>query len=218
LVEKSIAMGIDVIAICDHNASENAQYAVNAAKGKPIKVLPGIEITSCEEVHTLALFDNLEELSKMQKIVSGALTGLNDEDVFGCQAIVNENDEVEGFNEKLLIGATSLTLDEIICGIHDFGGIAVASHIDRGSFSVISQLGFIPEDIGFDALEISRTTGLRKGRERFPEYSGYAFIENSDAHFLKDIGAAFSDLYLEEPTVAELKLAFNKKCGRSVKE
>ena len=35
------------------------------------------------------------------------------------------------------------------------GGLAVASHIDKEAFSIISQLGFITEDMGFDALEMS---------------------------------------------------------------
>ena len=40
---------------------------------------------------------------------------------FGCQAIVNELDEVEGFNERLLIGATELALADLVRHIHDLG-------------------------------------------------------------------------------------------------
>ena len=218
LVERSIATGLDLIAICDHNASENVPYVIKAARGKPLAVLPGMEITSREEVHTLALFDNLEGLLNIQEIVYGALTGLNDEDAFGCQAVVNEEDEVEELNPRLLIGATGLSLEEILKRIREAGGIAIASHIDRESFSVISQLGFIPEDIRFDALEISKTTGIRQARSRFPEYEGYAFIQNSDAHFLKDIGSVYTDFILAEPTVAELKMAFAGECGRGIED
>ena len=155
LVEKCIASALDVIAVCDHNASENVEYVIRAAKGKPLVVLPGMEITSREEVHALAIFDNVEGLAVVQQIVYSALNGLNDSKVFGYQAIVDEADEVKGFNDRLLIGATDLTLEEIVLMIHEAGGLAIASHIDRESFSVISQLGFIPTDIRFDALEIS---------------------------------------------------------------
>ncbi len=216
LVERCVSERLDMIAICDHNASENVPYVIRAAQGKPLVVLPGMEITSREEVHILALFDNLEGLQQVQETVYGALKGLNDEDAFGCQAIVNEMDEVEGINERLLIGATGFPLGEILTGIRRSGGLAIASHIDRESFSVISQLGFIPQDIRFDALEISRATGLKRGMRRFPEYAGCAFIENSDAHFLKDIGSGFTEYLLEEPSLAELKLAFEGKDGRSI--
>ncbi len=217
LVDRSISAGLDVIAVCDHNASENAPYVIRAARGRPLVVLPGMEITSREEVHTLALFDNLEGLFKIQEIVYGALAGLNDEDAFGCQAVVNEADEVEELNPRLLIGATELPLEEIVERVRGAGGIAVASHVDRESFSVIGQLGFIPENIRFDALEISRATGVQQARLRFPEYAGYAFIENSDAHHLQDVGSAFTDFVLEEPTIAELKKAFQGENGRGIR-
>lgn len=218
LVEKCVARRLDVIAICDHNASENIPYVIKAAKSTPLMVWAGMEITSREEVHVLALFDNLEGILMIQETVYGALSGVNDEAAFGCQAIVNEEGEVEGFNEKLLIGATDLSLGEVVSGIHGAGGVAIASHIDRESFSVISQLGFIPEDIRFDALEISRRTGIKAARSRFPEYSDYAMIESSDAHFLGDIGTAFTNILMDQPTIAELKKALKKQCGRMVQE
>ena len=216
VVQKSIETQLDVIAVCDHNASENVPYVLRAALGKDLIVLPGIEVASREEVHTLALFDNLEALQIMQDIVYTALKGLNNQDAFGYQPIVNESDEVEGFNERLLIGATDLTLAEIITAIHKAGGLAIASHIDRESFGVIGQLGFIPEDIHFDALEVSRNLGIKNAGKRFPEYAKLAFIENSDAHFLKDIGSGFTDFIIAEPTVAEFKMAFESNNGRRI--
>ncbi|OPY91296.1 MAG: hypothetical protein A4E73_02118 [Syntrophaceae bacterium PtaU1.Bin231] len=123
---------------------------------------------------------------------------------------------MEGFNGRLLIGATDLALEEIVSRVRAAGGVAIASHIDRESFSVIGQLGFIPGEIRFDALEISRKTGITAGRIRFPEYSDYAFIETSDAHFIRDIGTACTSITMAEPTIAELKMAFEGKEGRRV--
>ncbi len=210
LVKRSMAVGLDVIAVSDHNASENVPYVIEAAKGTRLIVLPGMEITSREEVHTLAIFDNLEGLYSVQRIVYAALGGLNDPVRFGDQAIVNQLDEVEGFNERLLIGATDLTLEEVVLNVRDAGGLAIASHIDRESFSVLSQLGFIPMDIRFDALEISARMGRPRARQFYPEYADYALIENSDAHCLRDVGSAFTDFLLEAPTVAEFKRAFTE--------
>jgi predicted metal-dependent phosphoesterase TrpH len=167
-VAQAIAMNLDVIAVCDHNSSENIAYVQKAAKGQTITVLPGMEITSSEEVHLLALFDSLELLTDLQDVIYTHLAGVNDEDLFGCQAIVNERDEVEGFNDHLLIGATDLPLKSLIDAIHERNGLAIASHIDRESFSVISRLGFIAEDMNFDALEISARMGMEEARRRFP--------------------------------------------------
>ncbi len=97
------------------------------------------------------------------------LEGLNDEDAFGLQPVVNEIGEVEGFNDRLLIGATGISLEDLVDHVHGYHGLAVAAHIDRPSFSVISQLGFVPDHVAFDALEISARLGIRGGRERFPE-------------------------------------------------
>lgn len=218
VVEKSIAEHLDIIAICDHNASENMQYVLRLAEGTPLTVLPGIEITSSEEVHLLALFDTLGNLKKMQDIIYSHLSGTNREEVFGCQAIVNDQDEVEGFNDKFLLGATKLPLLEIIHQVHDIGGLAIASHIDRESFSVLSQLGFIDPEIPFDALEITHRMGIQKARVTYSELAHYPFIESSDAHFIKDIGQGVTTIFLERGTIAELKMAFEHQGGRYIQE
>jgi len=218
VVEKSIAEQLDIIAICDHNAMENVQFVLRSVEGKPLTVLPGVEITSSEEVHLLALFDTLDDLMKIQNIIYDHLPGTNREEIFGCQVIVNDLDEVEGFNDRFLLGATKLSLLEIINYIHDFNGLAIASHIDRESFSIIGQLGFIDPGIPFDALEITYQTGIRNARAKYPELSHFPFVESSDAHFIKDIGRGVTTMVLERATIAELKMAFEHRRGRYIQE
>jgi hypothetical protein len=218
IVEKCVSQRLDIIAICDHNSSENVPHVMEASRGKPITILPGMEITSREEVHVIALFDNINNLLQLQGIVYGALHGMNREEVFGCQAIVNALDEVEGFNDRLLIGATELSLQESVEAIHKFHGVAIAAHIDREGFSVIGQLGFIPPEIEFDALEISCRMKLKKAREQYPELSKYPFLKSSDAHFINDIGKGSTKIFLESPTISELKMAFEGYGGRYILE
>ncbi len=218
IIRKALEKKIDVIAISDHNSSENVPYVMNAAKGTDLIVLPGMEVTSMEEVHTIALFETLEELLSFQKVVYEYLTGENDEDVFGIQAIVNEAGEVEGFNPRLLIGSTGLSLNSLVDAIHGFNGLAIASHIDRESFSVLGQLGFVPPDTPFDALEISARTGIKKGRELYPELSGYTFITSSDAHFTTEIGSSPTGFYIETPSFDEIRMALKGEGGRYVLE
>lgn len=218
LVERAVAAGIDVLAVCDHNSSENVPYVTNAARGKNLKILPGMEITTSEEVHFIALFDSMQDLAGLQEMIYLHLAGKNDEDLFGVQAIVNENGEVEGISDKLLIGATDIPLNDLINHVHEQNGLAIASHIDRESFSVLSQLGFIDKSIKFDALEVSSQTGIRQARIQYPELSSFSFITSSDAHFLKDIGTSPTKIVLEEPTLQELKMAFAGQNGRHIVE
>jgi hypothetical protein len=218
LVQKAIEAKLDMIAICDHNSSANVPYVINAAKTCKLKILPGMEITTSEEVHLLAIFDSLSKLTLLQNIIDQHLPGENDEERFGVQAIVNENGEVEGINNQLLIGATDLSLDTLIGYIHQFDGLAIAAHIDRESFSVLSQLGFINDNAGFDALEITHLTGFDQARIKYQELCKYSFVVSSDSHFIKDIGQAFTRIYLEEPSFAELKMAFKKQNGRCIME
>ncbi|HUN55318.1 MAG TPA: PHP domain-containing protein [Smithella sp.] len=218
LVERALAAGLDILAICDHNASENVPYVINAARGTKLKIFPGMEITTSEEVHFLALFDSLPDLAALQEFVYQHLAGENDEDRFGVQAIVNENGEVEGISDKLLIGATDIPLNDLLNHVHEQNGLAVASHIDRESFSVLSQLGFIDDSIHFDALEVSSLTSIKQARVQYRDLHHYSFITSSDAHYLKDIGSALTKIMLEEPTLADLKMAFTGQNGRRIVE
>jgi 3',5'-nucleoside bisphosphate phosphatase len=218
LVQKALTAKLDMIAICDHNASANVPYVIKAAAGTGLKILPGMEITTSEEVHLLALFDSLPDLAKLQEIIEQHLFGENDEKRFGIQAIVNECAEVEGICSQLLIGATDLSLDILIDYIHQFDGLAIAAHIDRESFSILSQLGFIDDNTHLDALEITPNTGINRARIRYKELGRYSFIVSSDAHFIGDIGKTGTKMLLEEASFAELKLALDRQKGRCVVE
>jgi hypothetical protein len=216
LVDKAVKLRLDIVAICDHNSSENVRYVMRAAEDKPLVVIPGMEIATSEEVHVLALLPSINNLMGLQEIVYERLPGRNDEHVFGFQAVVNEKGEVEEINERLLIGATEIPIGELTEVIHSFGGLAVASHIDRESFSVISQLGFIDEGSGLDGLEISRALRIHEARRRYPELSHYPFLTSSDAHCLADIGAAATVMLLEAGTFEEVKMGVLHKEGRCI--
>jgi len=218
VIDEAVSQGLDIIAICDHNSSENVPYVLKASRGKPIVVIPGMEVTTREEVHVIALFEDTASLSALQEYVYANLTGQNDENAFGLQPIVNEIGEVEGFNERLLIGATDISLESLVSRIHEYGGLAIAAHIDRPSFSVMSQLGFLPEHVPFDALEISSRLGIRGGREKFPELVRHTFVTSSDAHFVRDIGARFTAVFLEDASFSEIRLALKGREGRFVVE
>jgi predicted metal-dependent phosphoesterase TrpH len=206
--------GLDIIGICDHNSSENSPGVFYAARGTPISVLPGLEVTSQEEVHVLALFDSLEAALKLQEEVYANLPGENNEEAFGQQVIVNEKEEVEGFSNKLLIGATTIPLEDVIRRIHSLDGLAIASHIDREAFSIIGQLGFIPKNLALDALEVSPRIPIEEAIKTYAY--GFPITCSSDAHYPNDIGKGATTFLLEEPSLAEIKKALKGEAGRKL--
>lgn len=141
-----------MIAICDHNSAENVQAVIRAAEKVGLAVIGGMEITSREEVHVLGLFQEDLLLNAVQDVIYDNLQGENDPGIFGEQLVMDGQDRVIRRNRRLLIGATNLSLDEVVRIIHEFNGLAIASHVDRPSFSVLSQLGFIPEDLQLDGV------------------------------------------------------------------
>jgi len=205
---------IDIIGICDHNSAENVAAVASAAAALNIRVLPGLEITSQEEVHVLALFDEPEPAFKLQEIVYGHLPGENDEQAFGMQVVVNEDGEVLGFNQRLLIGASTLSIEKVVKNIHALDGLAIASHIDREGFSLIGQLGFIPEHLPLDGLEISPRISYEEALGKFN--ARFTLVCSSDAHYLRDIGTGFTTFYMEEPSTREIKKALLCEDGRRV--
>jgi predicted metal-dependent phosphoesterase TrpH len=217
IVARALEQKIDIIAITDHNSAENTSAAMKAATGSVIVVFPGMEVCTKEEIHILAIFENLASVLEFQELVYLHLQGENNPGVFGDQIIANENDEVEGYQNKFLLGTTDLSLEEIVTEIHRLNGLAIASHIDRESYSILGQLGFIPETVHFEALELSSNIDNDSAKKRFNMYAGYTFIRNSDAHFVDDIGKNTSTFFMAYPSFSEMRNALHAEDGRSVR-
>jgi PHP family Zn ribbon phosphoesterase len=212
IVKEAKKKGLHFIGICDHNSAENVFAAKKIAEREKIGVIGGMEITSMEEVHILALFDEDSHLQSLQEIIYKNLHGTNDERLYGDQVVVNEEDEVMGFNRKLLIGATEIPIHEVVNLVHQLNGLAIASHVDREGFGIIGQLGFIPEDLPLDALEI--TDPSQKDRISLPK--SLPVIASSDAHYLEDIGKTRTGYLIKEINIEELRKSFKKEAGRRI--
>ncbi len=127
-----------------------------------------------------------------------------------------DGDSVLGRNARMLIGATTLSVERVVDAIHGFGGIAVASHIDRESFSILGQLGFVPEGLKLDALELSPRADRRE--PWLSQARGLPLVTFSDAHRLGEVGTASTSFVVESGCVEELRKALNLQDGRRTVE
>ncbi|MBN2139199.1 MAG: PHP domain-containing protein [Sedimentisphaerales bacterium] len=209
IVEKAKKVGLDMIGVCDHNSAENVVAVVKAGAREGLAVIGGMEVTSSEEVHILGLFGSEQGLMELQETVYENLPGENSESAFGSQVLTDEWGRAVGTTSRLLIGATTLTIEQIIELIHEHAGLAIASHIDRERFGLIGQLGFIPDGLKLDAVEISARDAAG------PEY-GYPVISSSDAHFLEDIGRSSTCFMVENASFTEIKKALRSELGRRI--
>ena len=184
LINMSIIKGLDAVALTDHNACENVRAAA-AVAGDKIIFIPGMEVETSEEVHIVTLFPTADAAEEMQRILVDSSPFIpNRPEIFGNQYIVDENDEICGEIDRMLVTASGLDIYTVVAAAKDLGGIAYPAHIDRESYSVLSNLGFIPPDLDISAVEITEKS--RAALEG--EYSNrYNIITSSDAHYLWDI-------------------------------
>lgn len=184
LINMSIIKGLDAVALTDHNACENVRAAA-AVAGDKIIFIPGMEVETSEEVHIVTLFPTADAAEEMQRILVDSSPYIpNRPEIFGNQYIMDENDEICGEIDRMLVTASGLDIYTVVAAAKDLGGIAYPAHIDRESYSVLSNLGFIPPDFDISAVEITEKS--RAALEG--EYSNrYNIITSSDAHYLWDI-------------------------------
>ena len=184
LINMSIIKGLDAVALTDHNACENVRAAA-AVAGDTIIFIPGMEVETSEEVHIVTLFPTADAAEEMQRILVDSSPYIpNRPEIFGNQYIMDENDEICGEIDRMLVTASGLDIYTVVAAAKDLGGIAYPAHIDRESYSVLSNLGFIPPDLDISAVEITEKS--RTALEG--EYSNrYNIITSSDAHYLWDI-------------------------------
>lgn len=185
--------GLDVIGITDHNSTRQSRIIREYGKEKGIFVLTGAEVTTQEEVHCLTFFEHDEELDEFQYYLDAHLPDIhNIPDKFGYQVVADIHDQIVYEEEKLLISALNQDIEKVNKRVRQLNGIFIPAHIDKSRFSILSQLGFVPHDLDYDALEISSNTPLEGFLSLHRELSQSAFIQSSDAHYPGDIGKIFT--------------------------
>jgi PHP family Zn ribbon phosphoesterase len=207
IINMAVLKGLDFIAVTDHNTAGNLAAVQECAKGKDIVVIPGIELETAEEIHLVCLFPSVEEAEKAGDIIFKSLPDIkNRREIFGIQYLMNERDEITGEMEQLLLTATSLTIEDSFRITRAFGGVVIPAHINRTSYSIMSNLGSIPDNLGIKYVEIA------PGCE-YEVPSGYLPFLSSDAHTLGDILERTSFLELPDKTIESLLTALRQDDG-----
>ena len=189
--------GLEIIAVTDHNAALNLPYVQTAADYYGLLLIPGMEITTREEVHMLGYFPNVDTALAFGDFLKPHMPKLkNKPDYFGHQWVMNEDGEILREEDTLMMGASDLSLKAAAQAVREFNGVPVPAHINRGAHGLLSNLGFFPEDIEFTAVEVWRALPCSHSAQ-----AGRVVLHSSDAHYLGDILEAEVTLPLPERSV-----------------
>ncbi|MCD8264553.1 MAG: PHP domain-containing protein [Tannerellaceae bacterium] len=217
IVEKAIEKGLDAIAITDHNTTLQVPAVQVLGHQAGITVFAGVEVTTHEEAHCIALFDTNESRLAFQAYLDNHLPHTpNDPERFGDQVWVNTKEEIEGEIPWLLLSAIDQNTSQIATRVAALGGLFIAAHVERPSFSLISQLGFIDPSLPLDAIEYTHPERFRKLKPVHTYLNNYATYSASDAHYPEQIGTNYALWQTEVLTFEHLRMAFQGIAGHTI--
>jgi len=207
IVEKSLDAKIDIIALTDHNSASNVPAVLEAAAGTGLKVFPGMELETAEEIHVICLFDTLAQLQAFEKIVNVHLPDYkNNEDFFGSQLVVDKDGNFLRKEERLLHTASTLTIFEAQKVVHDLGGLFIPAHVEREENGMLPRLGGVPPELHLSIVEISSYESTPEVRKLWPDLKDIHIIKNGDAHDLDGMVGS-TKLELDDITIANIEKA-----------
>ena len=217
IVSSAIRQGLNIIGITDHNSTKQCETVWKLGTNLGLTVIPGCEITSREEVHSLALFADFDALAVFQDFLDRHLTIIpNISNLFGYQVVVDENDQILEEIDGYLGASIDASIEEVEQKVHELSGIFIPAHIDRPRNSLFSQLGFIPPELKVDALQISKLADEKAVREKYRIAPEITLVKFSDAHYPGDVGKTFTFFEMEKPTFIEMRKALLGEDGRWV--
>lgn len=202
IVGMAALLGLDLIAVTDHNSCKNCPAVLAAAQEYGILAVPGMELTTSEEVHAVCLLPGLEAAMEFDAYVEQHLLPFpNKEEIFGRQLIYDLEDHIAGTFPYLLINATDISFDRLWDLVRSYDGVMFPAHVDKTANSLIANLGFIPPDSKFTAAEVKDLKKLHALKKEHPYLNQCRIVSNSDAHYLEHIHEANLVLPVEEKSI-----------------
>ena len=214
IVNYAKIMGYDVIALTDHNTALNCPAVAKIAEENGITFIPGMELCTSEEVHIVCLFYTLEDALNFSEYVKSTMPPIkNKPSVFGEQLICDENDNVIGQEEILLVTASGISTEKVVKKVAEFNGICYPAHIDRSSFSILSNLGTIDEYFGFKCAEIYDILKEDELKKKHPYLERLKILSDSDAHYLENMRIPQQIIDVPENNINAILNYLNKNEG-----
>lgn len=193
IVNMAYIKGLNIISVTDHNTAGNIQVIKQLGNNLGIEVIPGLEVTTREEVHVLCYFNNLAAAEEFGTLIYESLPDIkNNPLIFGEQNLYNCEDEIIGQLDKLLLNASKYSLDETYRLVKKYKGITVPAHINKKSNGILGILGFMPLNLAIDFIEIFQKTEVDESLIK-----KYYILKNSDAHKLSDISEPVNSFELD---------------------
>ncbi len=217
IIEKAVETGLQIIGITDHNSTRNARVVQTLGKEKGILVLTGAEVSSREEVHCLAFFEESEQQNAFQAFLDENIVRIpNPDGHFGYQPVVDADENIDEMIPYYLAAALKRSIDEISRKVAELNGIFIPAHVNRRMNGLFAQLGFLPPELHFDALGITGKTIAADIRKEYHLDETITLVRNSDAHFPEQIGSSYSVFEMDEASFSEIKLALHQQNKRRV--
>lgn len=206
---------LDVIAVTDHNSCKNCSAVMKLGEAYGVLTIPGMELTTQEEVHVVCLFEEISKAMEFDAYVYKHLLPVpNREDIFGRQLIMDEEENILGKVENLLINSTDIAFDEVYELVAAYGGIMIPAHIEKNANSLLANLGFVPPDSRFCCFELKNPEELSRVQEENPYLKSCKMITDSDAHYLEHIHEPVNFLHCREKSVKAVLEALQQISGK----
>lgn len=202
IVGMSKLLGLNIIALTDHNSVLNCEAVMQLGEENDLLVIPGMELTTQEEIHVVCLFPTLEKALEWNDYVKEhQMQFKNRTDIYGRQVIMDKDDNEIGEVENLLILATDISVMDVKSLVESFSGVCYPAHINRDSMSIISSLGDIPPECGFRCAEVSSSGDIDKLKAMYPILNDMLIVRDSDAHYLENMKDAENFFELDGLTI-----------------
>lgn len=202
MVNMALLAGCDIMAITDHNTCKNAPAVMKAGEEAGLLVIPGMELCTSEEAHIVCLFETLDGAMEFDRYIYENIPHIkNKSEIFGEQRICDDKDNIIGYEDNLLLVASSVGSYDIMSITERFGGVAYPAHIDRDSYSIYASLGAVPQDCGFTAAEITMGCSYENMLEKEPFLNDLKVFRSSDAHYLETLAGDKQIIHLPEKSI-----------------
>jgi DNA polymerase III alpha subunit len=191
--------GLNILALTDHNSTKNCPAFFEACRRQGIIPIAGMELTTAEDIHIVCLFQELEDAMRFGDEIRTRLMPIsNRPEIFGNQLVLDKEDEIIGEEDKLLISATDLPIEDAIALARAFGAHVHPAHIDRESNGIVAILGDVPADYGFSIFEMREKKNSQRLSAVVEELSDDNILICSDAHHLWDISEAENSVLIDD--------------------